>query len=606
LERKVERRTHELVAAKEEVTAKAELLQVLLSRTTRVQEAERARIARDMHDGVVQLVTAARYELQAARIASQSGMPTRTQEQLSTARDVLHEIEQEIRHVIYDLMPSALNGGGLIPALQKYIDNLQDYAGHVEDARVPSMAFQASSRLRDVREELAEQNPIYDRLKEIIAEGLDTGATVGIFSQKNGWIDIIENALAEDEQVSSKALVDGRLRVLGPDTARETFECDGIVATGPLPAQLGGYYLLPGTERTVVLTYEGAWGRMVERHAADYVERMNDAIDGLEVRPYPEPAVEVEWEPEEPAKEEAVHALERREIAEPISAEAEGPSGRSGSTPRSQRTGLERLAEAFERTEVGEFEEDQGRYGEETYRTYEVTTAAGESLELGNHDTYLRERPDGTHHWVSPSALSAGDTISIIDPDVETELWREHLEALYDDELGESDATAGVQIWYDALKSIAETTAAELGTDADNPENLREIAAFLQEEGVSRTSATIRSWFNSVLVASDALDLARDSSLRIGPRRVGDVRTVGEAFDHDALANGAERIERSMNAVRRLNQSEGMEFRQELMDMVDAEDSNRTKSATTQHEIAAIEMADEKEEDEEPDDNPSA
>ncbi|MBC8446279.1 MAG: GAF domain-containing protein, partial [Chloroflexi bacterium] len=66
LERRVEERTGELWVANEEIAAKASQLRSLLAKTIRIQEEERGRIARDMHDSVIQLIAAARYELQAA------------------------------------------------------------------------------------------------------------------------------------------------------------------------------------------------------------------------------------------------------------------------------------------------------------------------------------------------------------------------------------------------------------------------------------------------------------------------------------------------------------------------------------------------------------
>lgn len=122
LEHKVEQRTRELETAKEEITHQAEQLRQLLDRTISIQEDERERVARDMHDGVVQLITAVRYELKTAKFAIESGMSASALEEFETTRQLLDEIEVEIRRAIYDLKPPALDTIGLVPALQNYME----------------------------------------------------------------------------------------------------------------------------------------------------------------------------------------------------------------------------------------------------------------------------------------------------------------------------------------------------------------------------------------------------------------------------------------------------------------------------------------------------
>lgn len=141
LERKVQERTQALSRAKEEITAKAEQLRALLVKTTRLQEEERARIARDMHDGVVQLITAARYELKAAKVAAESGSAAGMQERFRATREVLDEIEQEIRRAIYDLTPPILDATGLVPVLQKYASSFQALSGITTHLQVIGTPF---------------------------------------------------------------------------------------------------------------------------------------------------------------------------------------------------------------------------------------------------------------------------------------------------------------------------------------------------------------------------------------------------------------------------------------------------------------------------------
>ncbi len=129
MERQVNARTRELFKAKEEIGVKAEQLRSLLAKTISIQEEERARIARDLHDGVVQLITAARYELKAARVVGSAELSNGACEKLNAARQVLEEAEKEIRNAIYDLHSPILEAVGLVPALQKYALRLKELAG---------------------------------------------------------------------------------------------------------------------------------------------------------------------------------------------------------------------------------------------------------------------------------------------------------------------------------------------------------------------------------------------------------------------------------------------------------------------------------------------
>ncbi len=101
----------------------------LLAKSIHIQDEERARIARDMHDGVLQLITAARFELQAAKLAAELGSPSISQEKFKNARQVLDDMEMAIRHVIYDLHPSILDGRGLVPALRRYVVSFRELSG---------------------------------------------------------------------------------------------------------------------------------------------------------------------------------------------------------------------------------------------------------------------------------------------------------------------------------------------------------------------------------------------------------------------------------------------------------------------------------------------
>lgn len=119
LEQTVNQRTKELEAARWDLAEKARQLQRLLSESYRVQEDTQARIALDMHDGVTQTIIGALYETQAARQALNDD-PDRAAENLARAQNLLTEVDEEIRRVIYDLHPPVLDMMGLVVAMKRY------------------------------------------------------------------------------------------------------------------------------------------------------------------------------------------------------------------------------------------------------------------------------------------------------------------------------------------------------------------------------------------------------------------------------------------------------------------------------------------------------
>ena len=128
LEARVQERTAELDRARGEIARKAQQLQRLLAKTVQIQEQERARIAHDMHDSVIQLIVGALYEVQAAKDALATD-PGRGRERLETALELMQQVEAETRRTIYDLRPPILDAKGLVPALRQYISRFQALTG---------------------------------------------------------------------------------------------------------------------------------------------------------------------------------------------------------------------------------------------------------------------------------------------------------------------------------------------------------------------------------------------------------------------------------------------------------------------------------------------
>ncbi|AXF57947.1 histidine kinase [Salicibibacter kimchii] len=90
------------------------------------QEEERRRLAREIHDGPAQLLANVllRSEI-LGRVYTEHGIDAALNE-LQDVRKSIKGSLSEVRRIIYDLRPMALDDLGLIPTLKKYLDGLAD------------------------------------------------------------------------------------------------------------------------------------------------------------------------------------------------------------------------------------------------------------------------------------------------------------------------------------------------------------------------------------------------------------------------------------------------------------------------------------------------
>jgi PAS domain S-box-containing protein len=101
----------------------------LLKRTNAAIEAERNRIARDLHDGPIQGISATSLSLEAVKLMMES---TQSAEALETLKKVCVELSEEamnLRRIMSDLRPPVLEERGLIPAVREMCDRWEGELG---------------------------------------------------------------------------------------------------------------------------------------------------------------------------------------------------------------------------------------------------------------------------------------------------------------------------------------------------------------------------------------------------------------------------------------------------------------------------------------------
>jgi signal transduction histidine kinase len=109
------------------IRAKAELQQ-LSARLLEIQEDERKRLSRELHDEIGQTLTALRIEISHAQALLRDG-PTGPQERLERARELAERTVRTVRDISLLLRPSLLDDLGLGPALQGLAEDFSRRTG---------------------------------------------------------------------------------------------------------------------------------------------------------------------------------------------------------------------------------------------------------------------------------------------------------------------------------------------------------------------------------------------------------------------------------------------------------------------------------------------
>lgn len=108
-------------------------LQASRERLVLAREEERRRIRRDLHDGLGPSLSAVVFRLESARLTVATD-PVSADEQLTETREVVQDIIKDVRRLVHDLRPPALDDRGLVGALTQ----LAEHADAGVDVRVRS------------------------------------------------------------------------------------------------------------------------------------------------------------------------------------------------------------------------------------------------------------------------------------------------------------------------------------------------------------------------------------------------------------------------------------------------------------------------------------
>jgi signal transduction histidine kinase len=123
LEVRVKERTQELEALNAQLQREQAERQQLLQHVINAQEEERKRVARELHDETGQTLTALLMSLEAVENNLTPDTSPLLRAQLNRTRTLTENSLRDLRKLIRDLRPTALDDLGLIPAIRWYAEN---------------------------------------------------------------------------------------------------------------------------------------------------------------------------------------------------------------------------------------------------------------------------------------------------------------------------------------------------------------------------------------------------------------------------------------------------------------------------------------------------
>jgi two-component system CheB/CheR fusion protein len=119
LDERVRLRTRDLEVEVQAHADAEERASALVARLVNVQEEERRRIARDLHDYIGQQLTALRLSLERHEQCCSHREPD---DDLARARDIVREIDAQVDVLAWQMRPAALDDLGLVAALSRYLE----------------------------------------------------------------------------------------------------------------------------------------------------------------------------------------------------------------------------------------------------------------------------------------------------------------------------------------------------------------------------------------------------------------------------------------------------------------------------------------------------
>jgi two-component system NarL family sensor kinase len=154
------------------------------------QEAERTRVARDLHDGVSQWLAATKFTFETARLQLQRGNPEKSDQTLGSGVQKLQEVMRYVREMSHKLRSAMLDDAGLGPTVEQESREFCERTGiemQVHIGKIPLLQ-------KDVESDL--YRTFQEATRNVEKHAKATRIELSIDSDKDGlWMRISDNGV---------------------------------------------------------------------------------------------------------------------------------------------------------------------------------------------------------------------------------------------------------------------------------------------------------------------------------------------------------------------------------------------------------------------------
>ncbi|MGA7730215.1 MAG: sensor histidine kinase [Chloroflexia bacterium] len=186
--------------------------QVMWAQIAMGQEAERARLAREVHDGPAQVLANTVMRLQFVEQMAKH-KPAEVGTELARLRSALQESLKDVRRFIFNLRPASLSDAGLIATLKYYTQDYSEQTGIPVELNVPENLVLSSNQ------ELVVFRVIQEALQNIHKHAEANAVTIDVQQRPGGPLSV--NIVDDGRGFDTKRVRQGRTGSSGLVSMRE-------------------------------------------------------------------------------------------------------------------------------------------------------------------------------------------------------------------------------------------------------------------------------------------------------------------------------------------------------------------------------------------------
>lgn len=232
----------------QELQRKEQIRNTLISKLLTAQEDERKKLSRELHDETSQAITSLMLTM---RVLAEDAEDSGQKEALLLARDVAEKILRDIRNLAVELRPPVLDDMGLLAAVKKQVEDLQQRCGLLIELSVDDETKRSLQTL-DSQVAVALYRIVQESLNNVVKHSGASRVRVLLKQDENGTeLRIVDNGRGLVPADLNRARQENRLGIYGMQERAELLGGSLRIEIAP-PG---------GTSLTITIPYQDTKGR---------------------------------------------------------------------------------------------------------------------------------------------------------------------------------------------------------------------------------------------------------------------------------------------------------------------------------------------------------